>query len=106
MWFKILCYNYKVTVIDISTHCVKAMRLLGVEDCLVSDIFDMAGQLFDTILLLSSTLGCIGSMDNFPVGSSKLDEILKPDGPIIIEESDFHSLWIYYDWKGYFKYKN
>lgn len=97
--------GYKVTAIDISAHCVEAMKLLGVKDCLVSDIFDITEQ-FDTILLLGSTLGCIGAIDLFPVLLSKLDEILKPDGQIIIEESDFHNFWFSYEWEGYFKYKN
>lgn len=78
----------EVTSIDISENAVKACLLRGLDDVRVSDVLDMKGEQFDTILLLMNGTGIFGTLEKTPRFLQKLTSLLRPGGQILIDSSD------------------
>ena len=54
-----------ITAIDISPSAIEACKLRGVKKAMVTDVMQMEGQKFDTILLLMNGTGIFGRLSAF-----------------------------------------
>lgn len=86
-----------VTAIDISPLSVETMQKQGVERALEQDFWKVDEQ-YDTILMLMNGIGIVGTLDALPRFFRHIDNILAPDGQLIIDSSDVR--YIYEDEDG------
>lgn len=79
--------------IDISPLSVSVMRERGVDAHLV-DFYDESFSVrFDTVLMLMNGTGIIGNVYNIPAFFSRLRQLLKPDGTVLVDSSDLRYLF-------------
>jgi len=83
----------EVTAIDTSAKAVDIMKASKVKDALVQDYFSYEGECFDTLLTLMNGIGFIGQLDRLALFLKKADELLNPDGQIILDSSDIGYLY-------------
>ena len=76
-----------VTAIDISPLAVKTMRERGVHDVREQDFFTIQGQ-FDTILMLMSGIGIVGTLSRLPAFFMQVERLLAPGGQLLCDSSD------------------
>ena len=79
--------------IDISPLSVSVMRERGVDARLVDFYDEMFTERFDTVLMLMNGTGIIGNVDNIQAFFSRLRQLLKPDGTVLIDSSDLRYLF-------------
>ncbi|PAW94126.1 SAM-dependent methyltransferase [Mucilaginibacter sp. MD40] len=104
-----------VTAMDISPMAATIMRQRGVEDVLVSDIFDFNGKQYDTLLLMMNGIGLCGTLKKLRAFLQHASQLLKPGGQLIFDSSDisylynghppltgdyYGELWYQYQYKG------
>jgi len=77
-----------VTAIDISPLSVETMKRRGVRKVLEQDFFTVAGQQYDTILMLMNGIGIVGTLDRMPEFFRLLDRVLAPGGQVLCDSSD------------------
>ncbi len=79
--------------IDISPLSVVVMRERGVDARQVNLYDDSFTEKFDTVLMLMNGTGIIGNMENMPVFFTRIRQILKPGGSLLIDSSDLRYLF-------------
>jgi SAM-dependent methyltransferase len=79
--------------IDISPLSVSVMRERGVDAHLVDFYDEMFTERFDTVLMLMNGTGIIGNVDNIQAFFSRLRQLLKPDGTVLVDSSDLRYLF-------------
>lgn len=77
-----------VTAIDISPAAIEACGLRGVNKAIATDLMEMDGEKFDTILLLMNGTGIFGKLKKISKYLQKLKSMLNPGGQILIDSSD------------------
>ena len=77
-----------VTAIDISPLAVETMKNRGVQKVIEQDFFTLAGQQYDTILMLMNGIGIVGTLERLPKFFHRLDKILAPGGQVLCDSSD------------------
>ena len=77
-----------VTAVDISPLSVETMKERGVKNVLEQDFFTLAGQQYDTILMLMNGIGIVGTLERLPEFFRHLDKILAPKGQVLCDSSD------------------
>lgn len=83
-----------VTAIDISPLSVETMKQRGVNNVELVDLFDDAlTEQYDTILMLMNGSGIIGRLDNMKSFFSRMKQLLKPNGQILMDSSDLRYLF-------------
>ena len=95
-----------VTALDISTSCVKAMKLIGVENCVIGDIKEYHTSKYDTLILLDSVLGSAGSVEEITELLKHLSTLLLDGGQRLIHEGTTTPGVRAFEWSGYFQYKH
>ena len=86
--------NKEVCAIDISPLSIETMRLRGVQDVRLVDLFDETfTDTFDTILMLMNGSGIIGKLSNLPTFFQRMKRILRPGGCILMDSSDLRYLF-------------
>lgn len=80
--------NLEVTAIDISKNAIEACKLRGIKNTLVSDVMDLEGMTFDTILLLMNGTGIIQRLSRISEFLQKMKSLLNEGGQILIDSSD------------------
>ena len=84
----------EVHAIDISPLSVEAMKLRGVKNVQLTNLFDTQfTDTFDTILLLMNGSGIIGELSNMPAFFLKMKQLLQPGGAVILDSSDLKYLF-------------
>lgn len=83
----------QVTAVDISPLSVQVMRERGIDARLLNFYDESYDEKFDTILMLMNGTGIIGNLDNMPVFFSRIRQLLKPDGALLIDSSDLRYLF-------------
>jgi len=78
----------EVVAVDISPDAVAVMRDRGVRDARVGDVFDLAGERFDTVLMLMHGLGVVGTLANLDRFLRQLVGLLAADGQLIADSAD------------------
>jgi len=104
-----------VTAMDISPMAATIMQQRGVEDVVVSDIFDFNGKQYDTLLLMMNGIGLCGTLNRLRAFLQHASQLLKPGGQLIFDSSDiaylynghppltgdyYGELWYKYQYKG------
>ena len=86
--------NKDVTAIDISPLSCEAMLKRGINKVLYINLFDCEfKESFDTILLLMNGTGIAGKICNLPKLFKRLQELITPDGQILIDSSDLKYIY-------------
>ncbi len=81
--------GYNVTAIDVSGLAVKTMKKRGLPNVKCSNFFNMpATQKFDTLLLLMNGIGIAGSISGLQKFFKKCNDIITPNGQILLDSSD------------------
>ncbi|MGL4852402.1 MAG: class I SAM-dependent methyltransferase [Phocaeicola sp.] len=84
----------KVHAIDISPLSVEVMKNRGVEDATLINLFDPAlKEGYDTILMLMNGAGIVGVLDNMPLFLTRIQQLLKPGGKLLVDSSDLRYLF-------------
>lgn len=84
----------EVCAVDISPLSVEAMKLRGVKDARLVNVFDERfTEKFDTILLLMNGTSIIGRLENMPLFFNRMRELLNPDGVVLMDSSDLKYLY-------------
>ena len=77
-----------VTGLDNSPGAIKTCQLRGVEQTILSDLYEYKESRFDTLLLLMNGLGIAKGIDNLNRFFSHLKTLLQPQGQILLDSSD------------------
>lgn len=76
-----------VTAIDISPLSIVAMKNRGVKNAVEQDFFTVAEK-YDTILMLMNGIGIVGTVNALPRLLQHIDNILAPEGQLLVDSSD------------------
>ena len=83
----------EVTAIDTSQDAVNVMQLSNVKDARAIDYFQLKDEKYDTLLCLMNGLGFIGKLSRLGLFLKIAEELLKPEGQIIVDSSDVSYLF-------------
>ena len=83
----------KAVAVDISPLSVQVMKERGLDARLVNFYDQSFTETFDTVLMLMNGTGIIGNLDNIGNFLSRLKQILKPGGCLLIDSSDLRYLF-------------
>lgn len=90
--------GFEVVSIDISPLSCEVMRQRGLNDVRCQDIYSLAGESFDTILLLMNGAGVAQTLPGLTVLLTHLKGLLNPGGRILADSSDL--LYLFTDENG------
>lgn len=79
--------------VEISPLSVEVMKERGVDARLVNFYDPSFTETFDTILMLMNGTGIIGNLDNIQTFFSRIKQLLKPGGSLLIDSSDLSYLY-------------
>lgn len=82
-----------ITAIDISEGAVKIAQLRGVKDVRRSNVLDISGEKFDTILLLMNGTGIFEKVTSVSKYLQHLKTLLISNGQILIDSSDLKYMY-------------
>jgi SAM-dependent methyltransferase len=85
--------GHDVYAIDISPAAVHIMNESGIREAREQDFFRITSEKFDTLLFLMNGFGIMGKLENVPDFFVHVDQILAPDGQIIVDSSDLIHLY-------------
>lgn len=86
--------NKTVCAIDISPRSVEVMKLSGVKDARLINMYDEAlCDKFDTILMLMNGTGIIGNIEQMPSFFKCVDRLLADGGQVLVDSSDLIYLY-------------
>ena len=83
----------KSVAMDISPLSVQVMKERGLDARLVNFYDQSFTETFDTVLMLMNGTGIIGNLDNIGNFFTRLNQILKPGGCLLIDSSDLRYLF-------------
>lgn len=83
----------KSVAMDISPLSVQVMKERGLDARLVNFYDQSFTETFDTVLMLMNGTGIIGNLDNIGNFFTRLKQILKPGGCLLIDSSDLRYLF-------------
>lgn len=79
--------------VEISSLSVEVMKERGVDARLVNFYDSSFTETYDTILMLMNGTGIIGNLDNIQTFFSRIKQLLKPGGSLLIDSSDLSYLY-------------
>ena len=79
--------------VEISRLSVEVMKERGVDARLVNFYDPTFAETYDTILMLMNGTGIIGNLDNIQTFFSRIRQLLKPGGSLLIDSSDLSYLY-------------
>jgi SAM-dependent methyltransferase len=82
-----------VLALDISPLAVEVMRVRGIKNTLVADIFTYNNEKFDTLLLLMNGIGLAGDMENLRRLLLHFKTLLNDGGQLLFDSSDIAYLY-------------
>lgn len=84
----------EVCAIDISPRSVEVMKLSGVKDARLVNLYNPDfDEKFDTILMLMNGTGIVGTLDNMPCFFQSIDRLLANGGQVLVDSSDLIYLY-------------
>ena len=84
-----------VTALEISAKCCEVISKRGVRNVINSDFFNCpVGETYDTMLFMMNGIGLVGTTDGFPRLFRKIDELLSPEGQVLLDSSDLRYLFL------------
>ncbi len=80
--------------IDISPLSVRVMQERGLPQAAICDLFgpELTGT-FDTILMLMNGSGIVGKLERMPLFFQRVEQLLAPDGCVLMDSSDLRYLF-------------
>lgn len=87
-----------VDAIDVSAGAVDVMRQRGVRNAQIRNFYDIAGEKYDTLLMLMNGAGIAKTMKNLPSFLNHCKSILSDGGQIVMDSSDL--IYLYTDEDG------
>jgi len=78
----------EVVAVDPLPEAVEIMRERGVADARRGDLQSVAGERFDTVLMLMNGLGVVGDLHGLGLLLEELPRLLRPDGQLICDSAD------------------
>lgn len=82
-----------VTALENSPLSCEVMRLRGVKDVLLGDLWELEGVQYDTLLLMMNGMGIAGTLPELPGLLSHLQDLMAPGGQILFDSSDITYLY-------------
>ncbi len=82
-----------VLAVDISPGCVQAMRRQNVHHVRHCNLFSLADEKFNTILMLMNGLGLCGTLDGINLFFQFAETLLYAGGQILVDSTDLRSLF-------------
>lgn len=84
----------EAVAIDISPLSVEVMKQRGVKSAQLINLFDPAlTTQYDTLLMLMNGAGIVGVLDNLPLFFTRIKELLRPGGTVLLDSSDLRYLF-------------
>lgn len=80
--------GHEVTAVDVAPEAVEVMRERGVRDARSGDFDTVAGEVFDTILLLMHGIGLVGTLAGLVAFFKRADPHLADRGRIVCDSAD------------------
>lgn len=80
--------GHEVTALDIAPDAVSVSRERGVKDVRCGDLKSVAGERFDTIVLLMHGIGLVGTLERLAAFLHSIQSHLEEDGQIIFDSAD------------------
>jgi len=80
--------NIDVTALDVSAGAVEVMRDRGVREARCGDLDAVAGERYDTILLLMHGIGLVGTLDGLEDFLVRVRRYLVDEGQLIFDSAD------------------
>ncbi len=80
--------GFEVTSIDVSQEAVEVMKLRGILDVRMADIFSFTVGRYDTLLLLGHGIGMMNDLQGLGKFLMVADTLLNPDGQILLDTLD------------------
>ncbi len=77
-----------ITAIDISQEAVNIMKNRGIKKVIHSDIMELSGFKFDTLLMLMNSMGMVGGPEKLDEFFIKAKELLTQNGIIVFDSID------------------
>jgi SAM-dependent methyltransferase len=77
-----------VVAVDPLEEAVEIMRDRGVADPRRGDLRSVAGERFDTVLMLMNGIGVVGDLHGLGLLLEELPQLLRPDGQLICDSAD------------------
>lgn len=85
--------GYDITALDIRPGFVEVMKKRGLENVVLSDIFQFKGSRFDTLLMMMNGIGFSINFDGLKDFLDHAKTLLNPGGQIILDSSDLLFLY-------------
>ena len=85
--------GHEVVAVDLLPEAVEIMRDRGVGDARCGDITAVAGEHFDTVVMLMHGLGVVGDVHGLGSLLEVLPEILRPEGRLICDSADLTAVF-------------
>lgn len=82
-----------VTALEISPKAAAIMKLRGVKNIIIQDVFSLKEHRFDTLLLLMNGIGLTGTVDNLHLFLQHAKTLLTPAGQLLFDSSDIAYLY-------------
>jgi hypothetical protein len=82
-----------VTALDVSGGACQVMRMRGIEKVIQSDLFEYAGESFDTLLLLMNGIGICENIEKLDSFLDRLPEIVNKNGQCIFDSTNLIYLY-------------
>ncbi len=95
---ELLKRGHEVTSLDINPVFVKIMKMRGLNNVILSDIFNYSGSTYDTLLMLMNGVGFTRDFDGLHRFLGQARSLLNNGGQIILDSSDL--LYLYQDEDG------
>lgn len=83
----------RVTALDLSPKNAAVMRERGVEHVLEADFFSLAGDRYDTLLLMMNGIGLAGTIEGLKLFFARAALLLNPGGQLLFDSSDIAYLY-------------
>ncbi|MFH1530076.1 MAG: class I SAM-dependent methyltransferase [Pseudomonadota bacterium] len=80
--------GHEVTAIDILPDAVEVMRVRGLRDPRVGDIFTFDGGPYDSVLMLMNGIGIVGDLDGLDRIFRALRRLVVPGGQVLFDSTD------------------
>lgn len=85
--------NLDVEAIDVSPGAIEVMKQRGINNSNLQDFYTITNIKYDTLLMLMNGFGIMGKVDKIDHFFRKADELLNPNGQIIVDSSDLIHLY-------------
>lgn len=80
--------GHPVTAVEVSEGATKVMQARGLKDVRHLDVYDLAGEQYDTLLLLMNGIGLVEDLEGLSKFLDFAPSLLVPGGQILFDSSD------------------